>query len=241
MSVNEVANLETLLSANPYPGRGIVLGQTPDGTRMVVAYFIMGRSPNSRNRVFERTEDGIRTRAYDPSKVEDPSLIIYNPLRTVDGTLIVTNGDQTDTVRDALVAGRSFEDALETREFEPDAPNLTPRISGHLLPDGRYQLSILKSADAEGSACSRFYFNYPPLAGVGHFLHTYNSDGDPLPSFTGEPRRVAIADDVEEFTQMMWEALDPDNRVALYVRSVSLTGGPECDYLINQNSEETAQ
>ena len=241
MSVNEVANLETLLSANPYPGRGIVLGQTPDGTRMVVAYFIMGRSPNSRNRVFERTEDGIRTRAYDPSKVEDPSLIIYNPLRTVDGTLIVTNGDQTDTVRDALVAGRSFEDALETREFEPDAPNLTPRISGHLVPDGRYQLSILKSADAEGSACSRFYFNYPPLAGVGHFLHTYNSDGDPLPSFTGEPRRVAIADDVEAFTQMMWEALDPDNRVALYVRSVSLTGGPECDYLINQNSEETAQ
>ena len=241
MSVNEVANLETLLSANPYPGRGIVLGQTPDGTRMVVGYFIMGRSPNSRNRVFERTEDGIRTRAYDPSKVEDPSLIIYNPLRTVDGTLIVTNGDQTDTVRDALVAGRSFEDALETREFEPDAPNLTPRISGLLLPDGRYQLSILKSADAEGSACSRFYFNYPPLAGVGHFLHTYNSDGDPLPSFTGEPRRVAIADDIEEFTQMMWKALDPDNRVALYVRSVSLTGGPECDYLINQNSEETAQ
>lgn len=241
MSVNEVANLETLLSANPYPGRGIVLGQTPDGTRMVVAYFIMGRSPNSRNRVFERTEDGIRTRAYDPSKVEDPSLIIYNPLRTVDGALIVTNGDQTDTVRDALVAGRSFEDALETREFEPDAPNLTPRISGLLLPDGRYQFSILKSADAEGSACSRFYFNYPPLAGVGHFLHTYNSDGDPLPSFTGEPRRVAIADDVEAFTQMMWEALDPDNRVALYVRSVSLTGGPECDYLINQNSEETAQ
>ena len=241
MSVNEVANLETLLSANPYPGRGIVLGQTPDGTRMVVAYFIMGRSPNSRNRVFERTEDGIRTRAYDPSKVEDPSLIIYNPLRTVDGALIVTNGDQTDTVRDALVAGRSFEDALETREFEPDAPNLTPRISGLLLPDGRYQLSILKSADAEGSACSRFYFNYPPLAGVGHFLHTYNSDGDPLPSFTGEPRRVAIADDVEAFTQMMWEALDPDNRVALYVRSVSLTGGPECDYLINQNGEETAQ
>ena len=241
MSVYEVANPETLLSANPYPGRGIVLGQTPDGTRMVVAYFIMGRSPNSRNRVFERTEDGIRTRAYDPSKVEDPSLIIYNPLRTVDGTLIVTNGDQTDTVRDALVAGRSFEDALETREFEPDAPNLTPRISGLLLPDGRYQLSILKSADAEGSACSRFYFNYPPLAGVGHFLHTYNSDGDPLPSFTGEPRRVAIADDVEAFTQMMWEALDPDNRVALYVRSVSLSGGPECDYLINQNSEETAQ
>ena len=241
MSVNEVANLETLLSANPYPGRGIVLGQTPDGTRMVVAYFIMGRSPNSRNRVFERTEDGIRTRAYDPSKVEDPSLIIYTPLRTVDGTLIVTNGDQTDTVRDALVAGRSFEDALETREFEPDAPNLTPRISGLLLPDGRYQFSILKSADAEGSACSRFYFNYPPLAGVGHFLHTYNSDGDPLPSFTGEPRRVAIADDVEEFTQMIWEALDPDNRVALYVRSVSLTGGPECDYLINQNGEETAQ
>ena len=241
MSVYEAANLETLLSVNPYPGRGIVLGQTPDGTRMVVAYFIMGRSPNSRNRVFERTEDGIRTRAYDPSKVEDPSLIIYNPLRTVDGTLIVTNGDQTDTVRDALVAGRSFEDALETREFEPDAPNLTPRISGLLLPDGRYQFSILKSADAEGSACSRFYFNYPPLAGVGHFLHTYNSDGDPLPSFTGEPRRVAIADDVEAFTQMMWEALDPDNRVALYVRSVSLTGGPECDYLINQNSEETAQ
>ena len=241
MSVNEVANLETLLSANPYPGRGIVLGQTPDGTRMVVGYFIMGRSPNSRNRVFERTEDGIRTRAYDPSKVEDPSLIIYTPLRTVDGTLIVTNGDQTDTVRDALVAGRSFEDALETREFEPDAPNLTPRISGLLLPDGRYQFSILKSADAEGSACSRFYFNYPPLAGVGHFLHTYNSDGNPLPSFTGEPRRVAIADDVEEFTQMMWEALDPDNRVALYVRSVSLTGGPECDYLINQNGEETAQ
>ena len=241
MSVYEVANPETLLSANPYPGRGIVLGQTPDGTRMVVAYFIMGRSPNSRNRVFERTEDGIRTRAYDPSKVEDPSLIIYNPLRTVDGTLIVTNGDQTDTVRDALVAGRSFEDALETREFEPDAPNLTPRISGVLLPDGRYQLSILKSADAEGSACSSFYFNYPPLAGVGHFLHTYNSDGDPLPSFTGEPRRVAIADDVEAFTQMMWEALDPDNRVALYVRSVSLTGGPECDYLINQNGEETAQ
>ena len=192
-------DLFSYLSGNPYPGRGILLGCSADGRRAVIAYFIMGRSENSRNRVFEITEDGIRTKAFDESRMTDPSLIIYHPVRVVDGTTIVTNGDQTDTVADAFRSGGSWVRALRTREFEPDGPNWTPRISGLLSPDGSYKLSILKSADAQGSACVRQTFEYPALPGVGHFLHTYVTDGNPIPTFQGEPERVAISDDIDTF------------------------------------------
>ena len=181
MNVYETHDLAALLAGNPYPGRGIVLGKTADGRQSVAAYFIMGRSENSRNRVFVKEPDGIRTQAYDPAKLADPSLIIYHPVRQMGRGLIVTNGDQTDTIRDFLEQGLPFEQALSTREFEPDGPNWTPRISGLLSPDGSYKLSILKSADAEGTACARYTFAYPGLAGVGHFLHTYVTDGSPTP------------------------------------------------------------
>ena len=199
MDIYAVNDLTELLRSNPYPGRGIVLGQTPDGKHAVTAYFIMGRSANSRNRIFVEEPDGIRTEAYDPSKLEDPSLIIYHPVRQFGRGLIVTNGDQTDTIRDYLKKGLPMEQALRTREFEPDGPNWTPRISGLLSPDGSYKLSILKSADAEGSACVRQTFEYPALPGVGHFLHTYVTDGNPIPTFQGEPERVAITGDIDTF------------------------------------------
>ncbi len=180
--------LTELLSGNPYPGRGIALGRSADGKRAVMVYFIMGRSENSRNRIFEETADGIRTRAFDESRMTDPSLIIYHPVRVVEGTTIVTNGDQTDTVADAFRAGQSFVRALRTRAFEPDGPNWTPRISGVVRPDGGYTLSILKSADGDSACCQRFFFEYDtPIAGSGHFISTYETDGDPLPSFRGEP------------------------------------------------------
>ena len=184
--------IRELLQGNPYPGRGIALGRSADGKRAMVVYFIMGRSVNSRNRIFETTEDGIRTKAFDESKMTDPSLIIYHPVREFGRGLIVTNGDQTDTIRDFLAEGRPFEQALRTREFEPDGPNWTSRISGLLSPDGSYKLSILKAAAADGSACARYTFEYPGLAGVGHFISTYETDGDPLPAFTGEPRCLEI-------------------------------------------------
>ena len=241
MSVYEVQRLESLLSGNPYPGRGIVIGQSRDGTKMAVAYFIMGRSANSRNRIFVKTEDGIRTQAEDPRLLEDPSLIIYHPLRMVGEELVVTNGDQTDTIRDALLAGGSFESALLTRSFEPDAPNLTPRISGLLSLSGSYTLSILKSADADGSACTRQFFHYPPLPGVGHFIHTYNGDGSPLPSFNGEPKRVEIPDDMRAFAEGIWKSLNPENRISLYVRYTDLVQGGTEELLRNQYGEETAQ
>lgn len=222
MNVYETGSLAEKLSANPYPGRGIVLGLTPDGRQSVAAYFIMGRSVNSRNRIFVEEPDGIRTQAFDPSKLSDPSLIIYHPVREVGRGLIVTNGDQTDTILDFLEQGLPMEQALRTREFEPDGPNWTPRISGLLSPDGSCKLSILKSADAAGSACVRQTFEYPALPGVGHFLHTYVCDGDPIPTFQGEPERVAVDGDIDAFTAMVWESLNADNKVSLFVRYTDL-------------------
>ena len=222
MDIYAVNDLTELLRSNPYPGRGIVLGQTPDGKHAVTAYFIMGRSANSRNRIFVEEPDGIRTEAYDPSKLEDPSLIIYHPVRQFGRGLIVTNGDQTDTIRDYQKKGLPMEQALRTREFEPDGPNWTPRISGLLSPDGSYKLSILKSADAEGSACVRQTFEYPALPGVGHFLHTYVTDGNPIPTFQGEPERVAITGDIDTFAAALWESLNEANKISLFVRFTDL-------------------
>ena len=224
-----------LLATNPYPGRGIVLGKTPDGKTSVAAYFIMGRSANSRNRVFVEESDGIRTQAYDPSKVEDPSLIIYHPVRQLGRGLIVTNGDQTDTIRDFLERGLPMEQALRTREFEPDGPNWTPRISGLQSPDGSYKMSILKSADAAGSACARQTFEYPALPGLGHFLHTYVCDGKPIPTFQGEPERVAVGDDFDAFTQGVWNSLNEDNKISLYTSWIDLATGQEQVRIINKH------
>ena len=222
MNVYEIGSLSEKLASNTYPGRGIVLGMTADGKQSVAAYFIMGRSVNSRNRVFVEEPDGIRTEAFDPSKLEDPSLIIYHPVREVGRGLIVTNGDQTDTILEFLERGLPMEQALRTREFEPDGPNWTPRISGLLSPDGSYKLSILKSADAEGSACTRQTFEYPALPGLGHFLHTYVCDGNPIPTFQGEPERVAIEGDIDTFTAQLWDNLNSDNKISLFVRFTDL-------------------
>ena len=234
-----MTEIRELLQNNPYPGRGIALGRSADGKRSVVVYFIMGRSVNSRNRIFELTQDGIRTKAFDESKMTDPSLIIYHPVREFGRGLIVTNGDQTDTIRDFLAEGRPFEQALRTREFEPDGPNWTPRISGLLSPDGSYKLSILKSADREGSACARYTFEYPGLAGVGHFISTYETDGDPLPSFQGEPRAVAFGDEsARELADKVWAALNGDNKVSLFVRTVDIATGEADTVIINKHEEE---
>ena len=235
MNIYENLDLAALLAGNPYPGRGIVIGKTADGTKSVVAYFIMGRSENSRNRVFIPEADGIRTEAHDPAKLADPSLIIYHPVRQVGRGLIVTNGDQTDTIREFLEKGLSFEQSLRTREFEPDGPNWTPRISGLLSPDGSYKMSILKSADAEGSACARYFYEYPGLAGVGHFIHTYVTDGNPIPTFQGEPERVAIGNDMEEFIQLIWNNLNENNKISLYVRFTDLETGAYDETIINKN------
>ncbi len=222
-----------LLRSNPYPGRGIAVG------RGRVYYFIMGRSENSRNRVFVETPDGIRTEAHDPAKLSDPSLIIYHPVRKAPMGLVVTNGDQTDTIVAALEQGGDMEAALETREFEPDPPNLTPRISAQLClgcADGlyRYKLSSLKSEDAAGTACTRHYFRYVGLAGLGHFIHTYVTDGAPIPTFVGEPERVSIPDDIDAFTADIWDNLDADNRISLYVCYTDLATGARTDRLINK-------
>ena len=222
MNVYEIGSLPERLASNPYPGRGIVLGMSADGKTSVAAYFIMGRSVNSRNRVFLEEPDGIRTEAFDPSKLADPSLIIYHPVRELGRSLIVTNGDQTDTIRDSLEQGLSMEQALRTREFEPDGPNWTPRISGLVCADGSYKLSILKSADAAGSACARQFFEYPALPGLGHFLHTYVTDGNPIPTFQGEPERVTIEGDIDAFTAQLWESLNEDNKISLFVRFTNL-------------------
>ena len=237
----ELMDLSRLLAENSYPGRGIVIGKTPDGKKAAVAYFIMGRSQNSRNRVFEETPDGIRTRAFDPSKMEDPSLIIYHPVRRLGGWTVVTNGDQTDTVRDALAAGGSFEDALRTRTFEPDGPNWTPRISGLVaLGEGDFsvKLSILKSADGNGEYAQRYFFDYPRLpAGEGRFLHTYPGDGSPIPSFVGEPERVAVAaPSAEAWARELWGSLNEDNKVSLYVEYLSLEDGDREAVILNKNA-----
>ena len=233
-------DLNEYLSQRPYPGRGIVLGRSEDSKYAVIAYFIMGRSENSRNRVFEETEDGIRTRAFDESKMTDPSLIIYHPVRVMDnGITIVTNGDQTDTIRDNILAGHCYRHALNTREFEPDGPNYTPRISGIVKPNGSYDLSILKSLDGDPACCCRYFYEYDkPLAGVGHFIHTYQEDGTPLPSFEGEPRRVAVtAPDARTWAEEIWAALDGENKVSLFVRYLDLETGVADTVLINKHQE----
>lgn len=238
MNVYETLNPFKLIDGNTYPGRGIIIGKTPDGKNAVTAYFIMGRSVNSRNRVFEQIDGGIITKAFDESKLEDPSLIIYSPVRTLENKIIVTNGDQTDTIYDFVKDGKSFEDALRTREFEPDAPNFTPRISGMLTfenGDFTYKMSILKSADAKGGACSRYFYEYPALPGIGHFIHTYNCDGDPIPTFTGEPERVCLQNDIDDFSDSLWAALNADNRISLYVRFADLKTGGEETRIINKN------
>ncbi len=238
MNVYEVKTMKERLEGNTYPGRGIVVGKSADGTKACAAYFIMGRSANSRNRVFTVKNGEVFTEPFDASKVEDPSLIIYAAVRQYENNLIVTNGNQTDTIYEGLAAGKSFSQALTAREFEPDAPNLTPRISGMLTfdqGDFTYEMSILKSADAEGTGCNRFTYAYVPMNGVGHFLHTYVCDGNPIPTFQGEPERVAIPDDMESFAREIWESLDENNKISLYVRYVDLATGKVEEKLINKN------
>ena len=236
MNVYEVGSLAEKLSTNTYPGRGIVLGVTPDGTHSVAAYFIMGRSVNSRNRIFAFEKDGIRTEAHDPSLMKDPHLIIYHPVREVGCGWIVTNGDQTDTIWDFLARGESWEAALRTRMFEDDGPNWTPRISGLLAFDGSYKMSILKAADPEGEACARFFYEYPANPGVGHFIHTYVCNGNPvIPTFQGEPERVAMDNDMDAFANMLWENLNEDNKISLYVRYTDLETGAFEQMIINKH------
>ena len=223
------------VSSTTYPGRGIILGRSEDGTKAVIAYFIMGRSENSRNRVFEEVDEGIRTRAFDPAKLADPSLIIYAPVRVIDGKTIVTNGDQTDTVYDFLAEGKTFEDALRTRTFEPDAPNFTPRISG-VVEGFDYKLSILKSNRGDESSTRRYFFEYSnPKAGEGHFIHTYQCDGNPIPSFEGEPAPVVIHGDIDEFTNEIWNNLNADNKVSLFTRFIDVASGKTESRIINKN------
>lgn len=232
-------NIYDELRNNSYPGRGIAIGKSADGKSAVTAYFIMGRSSNSRNRVFVTDGDGIRTQAFDPSKLEDPHLIIYSPVRVLSDKTIVTNGDQTDTVYDLMKNGQTFEQALRTREFEDDAPNFTPRISGIIERNGGdfdYSMSILKSADGDPSSCHRYTFTYgTPKNGEGHFIHTYMGDGNPLPSFEGEPKRIAIPNDIDEFTSNLWDALNEDNKVSLFVRYIDLASGVTDTRIINKN------
>ena len=233
-------DLKKLLSDNSYPGRGIIIGMSSDGEKALIAYFIMGRSVNSRNRIFERFEDGLRTKAFDESKLSDPSLIIYNPFLTLENVDIITNGDQTNTVYDYIKSGSTFEEALFTREFEPDAPNFPPRISGVNFYDYEtasfeYTLSILKSSEGDPSACQRFFYNYSPIAGKGHFIHTYKCDGDPIPSFEGEPEAVSLPDSAKELADIVWENLNCENKVSLFVRSVSLCDGKTDEIVINKN------
>ena len=238
MDIYKINDIAELIKGNSYVGRGIVIGKTADGKKAAAAYFIMGRSANSRNRVFTERDGAVFTEPFDASKVEDPSLIIYAAIREYENNLIVTNGDQTDTIYDGLNSGIGFYNALSTREFEPDAPNLTPRISGMLtFDDGdfTYSMSILKSIDPEGSDCARYGFDYPAKAGLGHFIHTYVCDGAPIPTFRGEPERVAIPDDIDELTEKLWNALDADNKISLYVRYIDLATGEVENRLINKN------
>lgn len=235
----KMLSLEQELKGNAYPGRGIILGKTPDKTKAVAAYFIMGRSENSRNRVFVEDKEGIRTQAFEPSKLSDPSLIIYAPVRVLGNKTIVTNGDQTDTIYDLMDRQMTFEQALRTREFEPDAPNYTPRISGIMhLEDGTYNyaMSILKSNNGNPEACNRYTFAYEnPVAGEGHFIHTYMGDGNPLPSFEGEPKLVEMMDDIDAFTDLIWNSLNEDNKVSLFVRYIDIATGEYETKIVNKN------
>ena len=239
MDIYKQENIGQLIEGNSYVGRGIVIGKTEDGKKAVSAYFIMGRSANSRNRVFVKRDDVLYTEPYDASKVEDPSLIIYAALRNYENKLIVTNGDQTDTIWEGLKNGESFSQALTKREFEPDGPNFTPRISGMITfgeNDFTYEMSILKSADREGTACNRYTFSYPALNGLGHFIHTYVCDGNPIPTFQGEPERVNIGNDIDAFTTELWNALDKDNKISLFVRYTDLATGAQDERMINKNA-----
>ncbi len=232
--------LDELLKNNTYPGRGIVIGQSADGKSALIAYFIMGRSVNSRNRVFEMHEKGMRTKAYDESKLSDPHLIIYNPYLRRVNIDIVTNGDQTDTIYDFMEEGKHFEDALRTREFEDDAPNFTPRISGALyycFPRNTfaYKLSILKSGDGDPAVCNRYFYDYAPIAGKGHFIHTYKCDGDPIPSFYGEPEAVDMPNTAKELADLCWKNLNEDNKVSLFVRQIPLDGSEPTEIIVNKN------
>ena len=237
--IMEMKSLRSELSGNSYPGRGIVIGRSADGKNAVTAYFIMGRSENSRNRVFVTEGEGIRTEAFDPAKLVDPSLIIYAPVRVLDNVTIVTNGDQTDTIYDGLKAGLTFEESLRSREFEPDGPNFTPRISGIMdVKEGHfgYTMSILKSDCGRPEQCVRYTFDYPDaLPGEGRFIHTYQSDGNPLPSFEGEPKRVDIPDEIDGFTELVWNSLNEDNKVSLFVRFIDIETGKTETRIVNKN------
>ena len=238
MDIYRINTIEELLADNTYPGRGIIIGKTPDGAKAMTAYFIMGRSDNSRNRIFTEKNGEVFTEPFDASRVQDPSLIIYAAIRQFENNLIVTNGNQTDTIYDGLKEGKCFTKALESREFEPDGPNFTPRISGMLTfgeGDFTYRMSILKSADAEGSACNRFTWKYAPLNGLGHFLHTYVCDGNPIPTFQGEPERIEVCDDIDEETERLWKALNEQNKISLYVRYIDLKTGAVENRLVNKN------
>ena len=230
-------NLEKDLQQNTYPGRGIVIGRSKDGKNAMIGYFIMGRSENSRNRIFAQEPDGIRTEAFDPAKLVDPSLIIYHPVRVVGDTTVVTNGDLTDTVADFLKEGKTFEEALRTRTFEPDGPNWTPRISGMVEKNGDYRLSILKSADGDENSTRRYFFEYTaPRAGEGHFIHTYEHDGNPIPSFKGEPKSVELPYAcINCFTEALWNSLNEDNKVSLYTCFINLETGERTERIVNKN------
>ncbi|MGN1095756.1 MAG: IMP cyclohydrolase [Eubacteriales bacterium] len=238
MNIYKNNGIGELIRTNSYVGRGIICGKSADGKKAVTAYFIMGRSDNSRNRIFTEKGDEVTIYPFDPSRVQDPSLIIYSPIRKYKNKLIVTNGNQTDTIYDYIKDGKSFEEALDTRAFEPDFPNFTPRISAMLTfaeGDFTYKMSILKSADENGSACNRYTFSYNPLPGLGHFIHTYVCDGDPIPTFTGEPERISIPDDIDAFTNEIWENLNSDNKISLYVRYIDIASGKTENRLINKN------
>ncbi len=234
----KLLDIRQRLTETDYPGRGIILGRTPDNKKAMIAYFIMGRSVNSRNRIFEETADGIRTKAYDDSKMEDPSLIIYHPVRVLGTDTIVTNGDQTDTIRDFMAEGKTWEDGLRTREFEPDGPNYTPRISGVVAAGGTYKLSILKSLYGDPSCCCRYFYEYDnPKAGMAHFIHTYEGDGNPLPSFAGEPEPIALEwADAKTFADVLWQYLNEDNKVSLFVRTIDIASGETDTVMINRHS-----
>ena len=234
----KMISIEDELKNNSYPGRGIIIGRSADGTKAVTAYFIMGRSENSRNRIFVEEGKGIRTQAFDPSKLVDPSLIIYAPVRVLGNKTIVTNGDQTDTIYEGMDRQMTFEQSLRSREFEPDAPNYTSRISGVVNPDGSYSLSILKNFTSDRTANKRFFYEYDkPVAGLGHFIHTYQCDGDPLPPFRGEPKCIRIELPIHEFTNLLWNSLNEQNKVSLFVRYVDLETGEVEQEIRNKNAE----
>ncbi|MDD4376665.1 MAG: IMP cyclohydrolase [Eubacteriales bacterium] len=238
MDIYKINTIEELIKGNSYVGRGIIIGKSKDNKKAVSAYFIMGRSENSRNRVFTEVGDDLMIKPFDESKVTDPSLIIYYPIRNYENKLIVTNGDQTDTIFNHLKEGKSFEEALNTRCFEPDGPNFTPRISGMITFDDldfSYKMSILKSADREGTKCNRYTFSYESIPGLGHFIHTYVQDGNPIPTFQGEPDRVEIKNEIDSFTEEIWNSLDMNNKISLYVRYVDLETGKTESRLINKN------